>query len=185
MLFWVSLISYFRISIFVNLESLIISAFQGNSGKWMQLQRICKYILQRLVVSDITSNSGHFPFLCVCMCVCVAIDFCHYCVVFFVVNVIDVILVVVIASAAGFLRSDHYVDIVIFLLSEHLHCMYTLRSIFERWDENENIKVKTKIWKWQYKYISRSLSVLLLLPWRKNFLFQIFSFFPLSIPLTK
>ena len=147
------MISYFRISIFVNLESLIISALQRNSGKWMQLQRICKYILQRLVVSDITSNSGHFPFLFVCMCVCVAIDFCHYCVVFFVVNVIDVILVVVIASAAGFLRSDHYVDIVIFPLSEHLHCMYTLRSIFERWDENENIKVKTKIWKWQYKYI--------------------------------
>ena len=65
------MISYFRISIFVNLESLIISAFQGNSGKWMQLQRICKYILQRLVVSDITSNSGHFPFLCVFMYVCV------------------------------------------------------------------------------------------------------------------
>ena len=63
---------------------------------------------------------------------------------FVVVIVIDVILVVVIASAAGFLRSDHHVDIVIFLLSEHLHCMYTLRSIFERWDENENIKVKVK-----------------------------------------
>ena len=114
----------------------------------MQLPRICKYILQRLVVSNITSNSEHFPVIVVVafpvsvfvVVVIVAVDFCHYCVAVFYV-----ILVVVIASAAGLLRSDHYVDIVIFLLSEHLHCMYNLRSIFERWVENENVKVKTKI----------------------------------------
>ena len=89
MLFWVSLISYFRISIFVNLESLIISAFQGNSGKWMQLPQICKYILQRLVVSNITSNSEHFPVIvvvafAVTVVVIVAVDFCQCCVVFVV-----------------------------------------------------------------------------------------------------